>query len=173
MKKPIALIPFVGAMPVVIVAVKDGEKINFAPHGMFGQLSNDPPLLYVSVLKEHLTAQIIMKTKKFSINIANADLLEKIKYCGSISGAAKDKSNEFEVFYGQSEVPFVSKCPVNMCCEVYQTIETKDMYTFIGRVIEAMADEECILENVPVVTKVDPLICTIQGTFHRMGNEIK
>ena len=172
MKKSISVEPFVGVMPVVIVAVKDGEKINFAPHGMFGQLSYDPPLLYISVLKEHLTAKIIDKTRKFSVNIASAELLEKIKYCGSVSGVEKDKSHEFDVFYGENDVPMVNKCPVNMSCEVYETIDAKDMIVIIGRVMEAFSDEECLLDNRPIVTKVDPLICTIQGKFHRMGSEI-
>ena len=173
MKKAIKVEPFVGAMPVVIVATKDGERTNFAPHGMFGQLSYDPPLLYISVLKNHLTAEIIQKTGKFSVNIASAKLLDKVKYCGSISGVDKDKSKEFEVFYGKHEVPMVSECPVNLSCEVYDRIDAKDMHIFIGRVVEAFSDKECLLEDCPLLTKIDPLICTVQGKFHRIGETIE
>lgn len=173
MKKLISSEPYEAAIPVVIVATKDGEKINFAPHGMHGQLNYDPPLLYISVIKEHQTAKIIGKTKKFSVNVASTELIEKIKYCGSVSGVEKDKSQEFDVFYGKNDVPMITKCPVNMNCEVYDTIEIKDMIIFIGQVIEAFADEECLLDNVPEATRVDPLICTIQGKFYKMGREIE
>jgi flavin reductase (DIM6/NTAB) family NADH-FMN oxidoreductase RutF len=172
MKMSISPQPFVPSMPVIIVAVKDGEKINFAPHGMFGQLSYEPPLMYISVMKEHMTAKIINKTKKFSINIANTELLDKIMYCGSISGAEKDKSREFDVFYGKNDTPMISKCPVNMSCEVNQTIDTKDMFVFIGRITEMFGDEECLSNNEIIAAKVDPLICTIQGEYYRMGNKI-
>ncbi len=173
MKKSIELWPFAGAMPVVIVAVKDEEKLNFAPHGMYGKMSFEPPLLHISVLKNHETAKIINKINKFSVNIATTDLLEKVKHCGSISGVDKDKSNEFEVFYGQSDVPMICKSPVNMSCEVYQTIETNDMYIYIGKVVEAFSDEEYIEDNYPVVTKIDPLICTEQGEYYRMGSKLE
>lgn len=173
MKKLISPEPFFPAMPVVVVAVKDGEKINFAPHGMNGQLNYDPPLLYVSAIKEHMTAKMINKTKKFSVNIPSTGLLEKIKYCGNVSGLEMDKSKEFEVFYGNEDVPLISKCPVNMSCEVYDTIEIKDMIVFIGKVNEAFADEECLLEDMPEATRVDPLICTIQGKYFKIGSEVK
>lgn len=173
MKKPIMPEPYIPAMPVVIVAAKDGDKINFAPHGMQGQLNYDPPLLYISVIKDHMTAKIVNKTKKFSVNIPGTDLLEKVKYCGSVSGEEMDKSREFEVFYGKDDVPMISKCPVNMSCEVYDTIEIKDMIVFIGKVTEAFANEECLLEDVPEATKVDPLICTVQGKFFKLGREVE
>ncbi len=173
MKKSISPEPYEAAMPVVIVATKDGEKINFAPHGMHGQLNYDPPLLYISVIKEHQTAKIISKTKKFSVNVPSAELLEKVKYLGSVSGIEKDKSQEFDVFYGKNDVPMISKCPVNMNCQVYDIIEIKDMIVFIGQVTEAFADEECLLDNMPLAIKVDPLICTIQGKYYKMGKEIE
>lgn len=173
MKKSISPEPYLPAMPVIIVATKDGEKINFAPHGMHGQLNYDPPLLYVSVIKDHMTAKIISKTKKFSVNVPGSELLEKIKYCGSVSGVEKDKSQEFEVFYGKDDVPMISECPVNMSCEVYDTIEIKDMIVFIGQVTETFAEEKCLLEDIPEATRVDPLICTIQGKFYKLGREVE
>lgn len=36
---------------------------------------------------------------------------------------------------GENGVSMESKCPVNMNCELYETIDTKDMYIYIGRVI--------------------------------------
>lgn len=172
MKKSITPQPVVPAMPVTIVAAKDGEKINFATHGMYGQLSYDPPLIYISVIKEHLTAKIISKTQRFSVNIPDTSLIKEIKYCGSVSGIEKDKSKEFDVFYGKNGVPMVCRCPVNLNCEVYQTIDTKEMLIFIGKVIETFSDEDCLIDNLPSGVKVDPLICTMQGSFHRVGDEI-
>lgn len=173
MKKSIKPAPFVPAMPVVLVAAKDGENINFATHGMYGQLSHEPPLIYISVLRDHMTAKIIGKTKKFSINIPGTELLEKIKYCGSVSGAHKDKSQEFDIFYGENDVPMIRKCPVNLNCELFDTIETKDMLVFIGKITEEYCEEEYLLDNMIEALKVDPIICTIQGKFYKIGDEIK
>lgn len=173
MKKSISPEPYIPAMPVVIVTTKDGEKINFAAHGMQGQLNYDPPLLYVSVIKDHMTAKIIDKTGKFSVNIPSSELLEKVKHCGNVSGVEVDKSKEFDVFYGKDDVPMISKCPVNMSCELYDRIEIKDMIVFMGKVTETFGDEKCLLEDVPEATRVDPLICTVHGKYYRLGSEVK
>jgi flavin reductase (DIM6/NTAB) family NADH-FMN oxidoreductase RutF len=173
MKKAITPEPYFPAMPVVIVATKDGERLNFAPHGMYGLLSYEPALIYISVVKVHKTAEIIEKTKKFSVNIPGAQLLEKIERCGNVSGAEVDKSREFEVFYGEHDVPLIKECPVNLSCEVYNTIDTKDMVIYKGRVVEMFADEACLEDGRPVAEKINPVLCTSQGTFHGMGDSIK
>lgn len=173
MKRSIQPLPYVPAMPVVIVATKDNEKVNFAPHGMYGQLCNEPPLIYISVIKEHMTAGNINKTKKFSVNIPGTRLFKEIMYCGSVSGTETDKSQAFDVFYGRDDVPMVTKCPVNMNCEVYDTIDTKDMIIFIGRVVEVFSDEECLLDSFPATANIDPLLCTIQGKYYKIGSEIE
>jgi flavin reductase (DIM6/NTAB) family NADH-FMN oxidoreductase RutF len=172
MKKAVAPQPFEAAMSVVIVSTKDGEKMNFAPHGMFGIMSYEPPLLYISVIKKHMTAKIINKTGRFGVNIPNTKLLDKIKYCGSVSGIDKDKSQEFDVFYGSSDVPMISECPVNMNCEVYNTIDTKDMIIYVAKVIETFADEEFIVDSNIDAFKVDPMLCTIQGKYFGLGDLI-
>ncbi|MDT3701187.1 MAG: flavin reductase family protein [Thermincola sp.] len=172
MKKSLSRHPLMPAMPLALVATKDEEKLNFATYGMWGQLSFEPPLLYISAQKDQLTAKIINKTKKFSVNIPNTQLLQEIKYCGSVSGAEKDKSRQFEVFYGKNNVPMITKCPVNMNCELAKTMEMGNTFVFIGRVIETFSEEDCLLHNLPEAAKVDPLILTLQGKFHRMGNEI-
>ena len=172
MKKSIAPAPFVAAMPVVLVAVKDGDKINFATHGMYGQLSNDPPLIYVSVMKNHLTAQLIKNARNFSINIPSSNLLEKIKYSGKVSGIEQDKSKLYDVFYSKNDVPLISDCPININCELFDIIDTKEMYVFIGKVIELFAEEKCIVDNELIATKVAPIICTIQQKYFELGKEL-
>ena len=136
-------------------------------------MSYKPPLIYISVVKGHKTRDFIEKTKRFSVNIPGAQLFEKTQRCGGVSGVDVDKSKEFEVFYGMHDVPLVTQCPVNLNCEVYDTIDTKDMTVFIGRVLELFADEGCLVDGRPAAAKMDPMLCTIQGTFHRVGNEIK
>lgn len=174
MKKSIEPVPFVAAMPVVIVATKDEGDINFATHGMFGQLNiSNPPLVYVSVLKDHKTAKMIKATEKYSINIPSTELLDKIKLCGSASGNSENKSKVFDVFYGQNDIPMIIDCPVNLNCKLFKTIETDDMYIFIAEVIETYAQESCLSQDKIIAKEVDPIICTIQGEFFAIGKEIK
>ncbi len=164
---------FVPAMPLVLVAVKDEGKTNFAPFSMYGQLSHYPPLIYVSMAKGNLTAEIIGRTKQFSVNVPGTALLERIKLCGSISGRENDKSQAFEVFYGATEdVPMLLDCPVNLCCHLYDTLEFRDTFVYVGQVTDTFADEGCLINDRPVAVLVDPLFCTNQGEFHRLGGKL-
>lgn len=173
MKKELVPISFVPAMPVVIVATKDNDVVNFATHGMYGQLANEPPLIYISVLKHHHTAKSILNTRTFSINFPSTKQIEKIKLCGSKSGADVDKSKVFEVFYGQSETPMVKECAVNLDCKVHDILDTKEMHIFIGEVLRIYCNEECLKENEIIAKTVDPLVCTLQGEFFNLGKEVK
>lgn len=49
--------------------------------------------------------------------------------------------------------------------EYYETIDTKNMFIFIGRITETFLDESCFLDNVPEATKIDPVLCTLQGFY--------
>lgn len=173
MKKPIAPMAFVPAMPLILVAVKDEGKINFAPFSMYGQLSHNPPLIYVSLAKGNLTAEMIRKTQRFSINFPGTALLELIQLCGSISGRESDKSKAFEVFYGSNcELPMILECPVNLSCRLYNTLKFEDAVVFIGEVTETFANEDCLVNDRPVAVQVDPLFCTNQGEFHGLGRKL-
>ena len=88
---------FIYPMPVALLGTKIGDKANFMTLGWVMRASVNPPLLTVSVNKNHLTNTAIRENKTFSINFPNIDLLEKTDYCGLVSGKRTDKSNLFKI----------------------------------------------------------------------------
>lgn len=165
MKKQLKNMPLILAMPVVLVATKDGERLNFAPHGQCGQISAEPPVVYISVIKEHLTAKIIEKTQAFSVNIPTPSLIDKLMHCGNVSGMDDDKSGVFNVFYGSENIPLISDCPINLSCRVVKTVEINGLMVFMGEVVETFADENCMGEEMPDILKANPLLCSMDGRF--------
>jgi flavin reductase (DIM6/NTAB) family NADH-FMN oxidoreductase RutF len=156
--------PFVVA-PVVLVATEENGKMNFAPHAQYGTVVAEPSIIYISVIKEHLTAQNILKTEIFSINIPNKIMLEKLLYCGNISGIEEDKSKTFKTFYGKIKVPMIEECKINYVCEVVKTVEINYCYMFLGEIKETYIDKNCLEGNTPNIVKIDPLLGSIGGKF--------
>ncbi|MDR0557085.1 MAG: flavin reductase family protein [Treponema sp.] len=151
--------------PVVLVATEENGKINFAPHGQYGSILAEPPIVYISVIKEHLTAQNILKTKTFSINIPDKAVFEKLLHCGNVSGIDQDKTKVFKTFYGKMEVPLIEECKINYACEVVKIIEIKYCYMFLSEIKEIYIDNNCLENDMPNIVKIDPLLASIGGKF--------
>jgi len=74
--------------------------------------------------------------------------LEKVDYCGLMSGKRVDKSEIFEVFYGDLETaPMIVGCPICMECRLIQTIELPTHYLFVGEIIASYADENYLSDG--------------------------
>jgi flavin reductase (DIM6/NTAB) family NADH-FMN oxidoreductase RutF len=159
-------------MPAVLLATEDNGKINFALHGQYGLVTMKPFVIHVSVIKGHLTAQNILKTKKFSINFPDKTIFEKMIYCGNVSGNEEDKSNIFKTFYGNIKVPMIEECRVNYVCEVIKEIEINNCYMFLGEIKETYINKNCLNGTIPDIIKIDPLLCSIGKKFWTI-NELK
>ena len=80
-------------------------------------------------------------------------------YCGIVSGREVDKSDLFNTFYGQiGTAPMIQECPLNFECTLIHTIEAGDNFIFIGEVVSTYANEEVLVDGVPDIGKIDPLV---------------
>lgn len=81
----------------------------------------------------------------FSINIPSVAQMKQADYCGMVSGKQKDKSKVFETCFGKTgKIPLIQECPVNLACNVIQTIQLQNMEIFIAEVEETYVSEECL-----------------------------
>ncbi len=69
--------------------------------GWVSRVNFKPPMMAVALGRSHYTNAGIEKNKAFSVNVPGMDLLEKVDYCGIVSGEKADKSKVFDVFYGE------------------------------------------------------------------------
>lgn len=161
--------------PAVIIATEDDGKLNFASHGQIGTVCAEPSVIYVSVIKEHKTAKNILKNKTFSVNVPPAGLADKLRRCGSVSGNDTDKSSEFEVFYGNVNVPMIKSCPVTFACKVIKTKEINGFLMFLAEVTETYSDDDClsIYEQFefPDAGKIMPILCSMDGSYRTVSSE--
>ena len=163
-KKKIANIPFGPYITILAGATVDG-KPNFATLGAYGVVSQKP-VIYISLKNTHYTTKGVVENGFFTVNIPSSEDIESTDYCGTISGNNKDKSKVFDVFYDDAgNAPMISQCPVNYLCKVIDTIPIFDFTMFLGEIVAAYANEECLENGRPNALKVNPTVMMDSGYF--------
>lgn len=163
-KTKIANIPY-GPYITVLAGASVKGKPNYAAIGAYGVVSQKP-VLYISLKNSHYTTAGIIENGYFSVNIPSSDDIEKTDYCGVATGNKTDKSKVFESFYDESgNAPMIKECPVNYLCKVIQTIPVFDFTMFLGEIVAAYANEECLENGKPNALKVKPTVMMDSGYF--------
>jgi len=144
--EPSTLLP---CMVVIVTCMGNDGKPNMSTISEGGVLSNEPPILGISVNKAHASYKQIKETMEFVINIPPETLLWETDVVGCISGRKKDK---FELMQGRLtpipsqvvKVPSLKECPVNIECKVKSIIGLGSEDLFIAQVVANVADEEVL-----------------------------
>ncbi|MFC1808182.1 flavin reductase family protein [Candidatus Omnitrophota bacterium] len=110
-------------LPVALIGSKMDGQVNFMTAAWFTRLEVDPYLFGVSIQKQHFTHAAIMKNKAFSINIPTTEMIPKVDAVGMLSGREYDKSEVFDIFYGDNEnVPMVDGSIISIECKLVNTV---------------------------------------------------
>lgn len=146
-------------LPVCLVGANVNGKPNFEAIAWFNLVDYEPNLISVSSEKSHYTNQGIRNNKTFSVNIPSPDMAAVTDYCGIHSGGKIDKSEVFDVFYGELQTaPMISDCPLNIECKLIKTVELPHDELFIGEIIGVYSEEKYLTNGKPDIVKINPLL---------------
>lgn len=161
-------------LPVVLLGANIKGKANFNVIAYSGIISRNPAVIYVSSQETNYTNEGIHENKTFSANIPSADMVKKVDYCGIVSGKNVDKSEIFEVFYGELDTaPMIKECPLNMECKVINQLKISKMEVFVGEIVQSYIGEDYITEGKPNIKKINPLIYSLERRYYfDLGNII-
>ncbi len=160
-------------MPVVLVGTRIGSRANFMPAGWCCRANLAPPMLCCGINRARATPAAIRETGTFSINIPSAAQMEATDYCGLVSGAGVDKSDVFEVVYGElGSAPMVADSPLAMECRVVEIVSLPSHDLAIGEIVAAYADPAVLRDGRIEMDAVDPLLLTMpDNTYRSLGRE--
>lgn len=128
---------------------KDGRE-NVMSCAWATPASEEPPKVIVCVSKEHYTAELILQTAEFAINIPTKDMVKAIWICGSKSGRDIDKFKEANLKTKQAtkiSAPLIEGCAGYIECKVTQVIDAQECYAFLADVVACKADEKYFKKN--------------------------
>jgi flavin reductase (DIM6/NTAB) family NADH-FMN oxidoreductase RutF len=141
-------------MPTVIVGSIKNNKPNFMLCAWTSRVNKTPPIWMISLYKERLTLESIQEKRIFSMNFPSTDMVAITDYVGITSGKVKDKSNIFNVFYGETNAPMIVDCPLNIELKVTDIIELPQQFVIFGEAINTYISEEYCTEGKPDLKKI-------------------
>lgn len=158
---------FINPMPVVIIGSRNGNNDNFMTCSLIGRVNTAPPILSVSLNKDHETTENITETGFFSINIPTSDLLEKTDFCGTVSNGTHDKSKLFDIFNSDSgKTPMIRSCPVNIECKVIDSKTFPSNKVFYAEIVNVLASESFLKDDAIDFEKMDNILITMPDNIY-------
>jgi flavin reductase (DIM6/NTAB) family NADH-FMN oxidoreductase RutF len=107
-------------------------------------LSNNPPLVGISVSRSHYTSELIASSGECILNIPDMSILEKVVYCGKHSGRSVDKfTNTGLTPVSAKRVtnpPVINECIGFLECRLQGVYEAGDHNFFVGEILHAEAE---------------------------------
>ncbi len=160
-------------MPVVLAGAVVQGRANFLAVGWITRVNYRPPMLAMALNKGHHTSAGIQEHREFSISTPGVDLLEKVDYCGLVSGKDADKARLFEVFYGALRgAPLIRNCPLALACRLVEVVSLPSNDLFVGEIVEAYAEEAILTAGSPDVSKMHPFTLTMpDNTYWKIGEK--
>jgi len=174
---------YVFPTPVVLVGANIKGKPNFNAIGWVCGLEFNPPLVSICSNQAHHNNVGIKENQTFSVNTPSVEMVEIADYCGIKSGKKVDKSEIFDVFYGELKTaPMIKEACLNLECKLIHIVDTKEISNtkmghdiFIGEVVQAYADKKYLSNGVPDVAKIKPFVLSTsmnKAIYYEMGKEI-
>ena len=165
---------FIYPMPVALLGTNVGDKANFMTLGWVMRANNNPPMLTAAVNKNHLTNKNIREIKTFSVNFPSMDLIEVVDYCGLVSGKRTDKSDRFEIYYGNLKTaPMIKECALSLECKLTDIYEMPTNDLFIGEIMATYTEERYLTDNKPDIKKINPAVLTMpDNNYWSVGENI-
>jgi flavin reductase (DIM6/NTAB) family NADH-FMN oxidoreductase RutF len=171
-KTTLGPMPYMSVMPTLLVGANVQGKPNYMTAAWATVACMVPPMVCVAINKSRYTAKGIEENKTFSLNIPSGKLVISTDHCGLVSGAQEDKSGIFRSFYGKvKNAPMAEECPVNIECKLFRSVDCGSHLLYIGEVVEIHADNSCLTDGKPDITKINPIIYA-QATYFDVGKQI-
>lgn len=155
MKKNLGVVQAVYPMPVLMVAAYDENGKANVMNAAWGMICNsDRIALFID--EEHRTTQNLLKSKAFTVSIADRAHMEAADFFGIASGNTMEDKFERTGYHAVKSkfvnAPVIEEFPVVMECELAEVSGTESFYAIVGKIVNTAAEESVLSEN----GKVDP-----------------
>lgn len=146
------------ANPVTIVTCQKGEKQDATTVAWITRVSNDPPLIMISISPNRFIHKLITESEEFNVAILGEESEEMALFCGTKSAYDIDKLSEGNIQIltpSLIESPLIKDALANLECKLIQSFKVGDHTAFIGEVVMA----HILGEGKPLI--VTDKLCTL------------
>ena len=162
MKKDLGVLEAVFPMPVLMIATYNEDGTVNVMTAAWGQVC-DYKQIALFLDEGHKTAENILKTKAFTVALADQAHMVGADFFGIVSGhKMPDKfarSGYTAVKSSRVNAPIIEEFPLVMECELADVLKQGSLFGVIGRIVNTAADERVLdAEGKVDVTKLDALL---------------
>ncbi|MEI7884857.1 MAG: flavin reductase family protein [Clostridia bacterium] len=158
MKKKLGAVVGLYPTPVTVVGTVINERINWINVAHVGVIGMDSIML--SINKIHYSNQGIIDNGTVSVNLVTEEMIVAADYVGMKTGKNTDKSEVFEVFYGELDnAPMIKQSPLCMECRVTDIYDSGTHNNFILKVVNTYVSEDKLSDTGKIdFEKVQPVL---------------
>ncbi len=127
---------FAGGVTVVTSALGTGELFGLTVSA-FISVSLEPPLVLISIRNESTAKDLLVKSKRYCVNILSEDqqdIAERFSLMGEAGRFA-----DLDFYVGEGGSPIIRKSVGYIDCRIVKVIRAGDHTLFLGRVIDLTA----------------------------------
>ncbi|MEM3407628.1 MAG: flavin reductase family protein [Nitrososphaerota archaeon] len=135
----------------MICSIGNDGKINIMACSWITPISDEPPLIAISLWSKGYTHKLIDEIGEFTVNIPSINLLEKVWIAGTKSGSKVDKAKLLKLSFKESKKvkpPIINDCIGNLECKVRNRIIVNEQILYIAEVLKAYVEENLFEDNI-------------------------
>ncbi|TRX65660.1 flavin reductase family protein [Flammeovirga kamogawensis] len=170
MKKSVGKRPYLFPMPIGVIGSYDSSGTpNIMAASWIGIVNSKPLSIGVSLRPATYTYKNVMRTKSFTVNIANEKLISYIDWVGHYSGKDMNKFEKLSLTPVRSKLvdaPYVNEFPVVLECKVVNITNLGKHTHFVGEIMDVKVDTALLKDdnkNLIDIYKLRPVM-TGQGS---------
>ena len=161
----------------LITCVDEAGRPNIITLGEVFNISiRDPVIIGIATRKATYSHSLISRTRQYVVNLPTRAILDKVRYCGSVSGRDVDKFQASGLTPLPATVvkpPLIAECPVNIECKVIAIQVIGDHDLFLGEAVAQHVDEEALDENGKIAVERLDGYAFVLGEMWTLGHKIE
>ncbi|HHY48123.1 MAG TPA: flavin reductase family protein [Firmicutes bacterium] len=132
--------------PTVLISTSDPNlnRPNVFALAWITPVGFEPPTIMMVVSRENYSDQLISETGEFVVNIPDSSLVEKVDYCGNVSGRTVDKFKAAGLTAQDAQkvkAPLIKECIGHLECRVIEKKSWQGDSLYFAEILAAWADE--------------------------------
>ena len=138
---------FLFPLPLCLVTAGPPERPNIITLAWAGSLCSEPPIMGISIRPSRHSHPLVAGASEFGLNVPSVEMLRAVDYCGTVSGRETDKWKAMELTPAPARIiktALIAECPLNLECQVVQTVRLGSHDLFLGKVVAVHADEALV-----------------------------
>ncbi len=131
-------------LPPCLITCGPPDKPNIITLAWVATLCSEPPIIGVGIRPSRYSNGLVKQSGEFAVNVPTAEMVRVVDWCGNVSGHSQDKFAAM----GLTAVPaqvirtvLIKECPLNIECQVIQTIPLGSHDLFLGKVVAVQVDD--------------------------------